>query len=189
MKLYIFIFALCLLSIATEAQETPTHVMTDCNFDYDYRLRYYLSPYDIHTTEDLIQQAKELPSIQSPSDDIYCDVMTVKDKYYNQFCKKMFFLCELLNESYGLQYGIWVAEGELTVILLSAVKYGDDVTPIYETADSENPIICANAYRKKAIVHDYSQNRLLVTFQQDSGQYYTGWVDKSDTCASGYGAC
>ena len=60
MKVYIFIFALCLLSIATEAQETPTRVMTDCNFDYDYRLRYYLSPYDIHTTEDLIQQAKDI---------------------------------------------------------------------------------------------------------------------------------
>lgn len=189
MKFSILIIAMCFLSVVARAQESPTLVMTDCNFDYDYRLRYYLSPYDIHTTEDLIQQAKELPSIQSPSDDIYCDVMTVKDKYYNQFCQKMFFLCELLDESYGLQSGIWVAEGELVVILLSAVKYGDDVTPIYETADSENPIICANASRKKAIVHDYSQNRLLVTFQHDNGQYYTGWVDKSDTCASGYGAC
>lgn len=189
MKFSILIIAMCFLSVVARAQESPTLVMTDCNFDYDYRLRYYLSPYEIHTPEDLIQQAKELPSIQSPSDNIYCDVMTVKDKYYNQFCQKMLFLCELLDESYGLQSGIWVAEGELVVILLSAVKYGDDVTPIYETADSENPIICANASRKKAIVHDYSQNRILVTFQQDSGQYYTGWVDKSDTCASGYGSC
>ena len=189
MKFSILIIAMCFLSVVARAQESPTLVMTDCNFDYDYRLRYYLYPYEIHTPEDLIQQAKELPSIQSPSDNIYCDVMTVKDKYYNQFCQKMLFLCELLDESYGLQSGIWVAEGELVVILLSAVKYGDDVTPIYETADSENPIICANASRKKAIVHDYSQNRILVTFQQDSGQYYTGWVDKSDTCASGYGSC
>ena len=60
MKFSILIIAMCFLSVVARAQESPTLVMTDCNFDYDYRLRYYLSPYDIHTTEDLIQQAKDI---------------------------------------------------------------------------------------------------------------------------------